>query len=348
MAGCAVALASCTQTDVLEEGVQSSAIGFENAVSKESRALTNTSLNKFYVYGYYTQAGLEGNPVSVFDGEPVSLADGSWGYTNTRYWVPGATYYFYAYSCENNAVTNASAGLDLEGDNVAERALTIDGYTANSSHQHDLIFATNDNGIIGKDTDNAKVAFTFKHILSRVNVKFTSEFAAGYDIVVKDVKLENIVDKGNFDPAGTTWSGFSRTVEQTETEATQILLSVPADGNVASKAIPASEGVEGVAEKTVTTGNGYVIPVQYQNSHVRLVFDIEVKQGNDVMLARTLSGSWQPKWVAGMGYTYNVKISGDAANLDPIVFETSENMNLDGWNTGNTDAVEMNFNFSAN
>ena len=36
MAGCAVALASCTQTDVIEEGVQSSAIGFENAVNKQS------------------------------------------------------------------------------------------------------------------------------------------------------------------------------------------------------------------------------------------------------------------------------------------------------------------------
>lgn len=48
-----LALSSCSNTDVLEEGniQQTNAIGFQTLVNKESRALTNTSFKKFWVYG---------------------------------------------------------------------------------------------------------------------------------------------------------------------------------------------------------------------------------------------------------------------------------------------------------
>lgn len=338
LAVCAAALTACTSEEVIEEGVQSNAIGFQQVVGKESRALTNSNLNNFYVYGYYTKNGFEANPVNVFDGENVKLVDGAWVYDVTRYWVPETKYYFYAYSCENRAVSapNGSAAINLEGDDVKERALNIDGYIANNGHQHDLIFATNDTGIPGKEKDNAKVPFTFNHILTRVNVVFSSEFAPGYDIIVSDVKMENIYDKANYDPyAENVWNTPERT-----TTAPFINLTVPETANVAS----AAEGEN--AEKKVTTGNGFVIPVHYTVSSVRLVFDIEVKSGETSVLSRTLTGTWQPNWVAGTAYTYNVKIAGTNAALEPIVFETSENMNLDGWDSGTT--TQVNFTFSAN
>ncbi len=336
MAGCAVALASCTQTDVLEEGVQSSAIGFENAVSKESRALTSGeggNFAKFYVFGYYTQATAPNNPVSVFDGEEVTLADGAWGYSNTRYWVPDATYRFYAYSCENATPTGAVVGLNIEGSTVQQRALSIKGYTTHS--HHDLIFATNDAGIVGKETGNAKVPFTFKHILSKLNVKFDSEFATGYDIEVSKVSIQNIYDKADYNPyENPTWGNVAKT-STSDVNPTQINLALLAGKNVASAAEDAAD------EKVAVTEDGYVIPHAYSTTLVRLQFTIDVKQGDDVMFSRTLTGTWSPKWEEGKAYTYNVKINGTAAELEPIVFETTQN--IEGWGEGDTSEVEMSF-----
>lgn len=342
----AMALTACTSDEVIQESVQGNAIGFQNAVSKESRALNNASLNSFFVYGYYTKNGFEASPVQVFDGVKVTkdekVTPAAWGYTDTRYWVPSTTYYFYAYSCDNNSLNEAfgNAAINLDGDDVEDRALCINEYIANNSHQHDLIYASNDAGIQGKESGNAKVPFTFNHILTRVNVKFTSDFAAGYDIKVSDVKIENIYDKASYNPYGEpVWSSNSRT-----TTSPFIELSVPADANIASKA----NGE--IAEKTVTTGAGYVIPWHYTTTNVRLVFTVEISSGEGtgkvVILNRTLTGTWKPNWVSGNAYTYNVTIAGTNTDLEPIVFETADNMNLDGWDNGST--TEVNFSFSTN
>ncbi|WP_290393129.1 fimbrillin family protein, partial [uncultured Muribaculum sp.] len=116
-----LALSSCSNTDVLEEGniQQTNAIGFQTLVNKESRALTNTSFKKFWVYGTYHKASQDANKVIVFDG--VNVLKGNteqgtstgWGYSGTRYWIDGAIYNFYAYSCYNEPLTTyGPANLD--------------------------------------------------------------------------------------------------------------------------------------------------------------------------------------------------------------------------------------------
>ena len=344
LAVCAAALTACTSEEVIEEGVQSNAIGFQNLISKESRALTTGeggTFNKFYVYGYYTQADATNNPVSVFDGEEVTLKDGVWSYDNTRYWVPGANYRFYAFSCENAKPTTPDVGLNLEGGTKEQRALKIVGYTTHN--HHDLVFATNDDGIIGKNKGegNEKVALTFKHILSKIKVEFDSEFAPGYDIEVSKVSIQNVYDKADYNPYSTpTWGNVTRTSTD-EINPTTLDLALIADKNISSAADP---NVEGSEELKAATVDGYVIPHEYSTSLVKLVFTIDVKQGNDVMFSRTLTGSWSPKWEEGKAYKYNVKINGSAAELEPIVFETSQD--IDGWDAGDTS--EVNMSFSAN
>lgn len=339
--GCALALSACTSEEVVQESArQANAIGFQQIVGKETRALTSGeggNFNKFYVFGYYTQPTAPNNPVSVFDGDEVTLSEGAWGYTNTRYWVPGATYRFYAYSCQNATPTNAEAGLNLEGENKEQRALKLTGYTTHS--HHDLIFATNDSGIEGKAKgENGKVALTFNHILSKLNVVFDSEFAPGYDIVVKNVSIQNIYDKGNYNPYGTpTWNGVART-KVDPTDPTKIALNLLTGKNIASAADPNDDTS---VEVKATTEDGYVIPHTYSTSLVKLVFTIDVKQGDDVMFSRTLTGQWSPKWEEGKAYTYNVKINGTAADLEPIVFETSQT--IGGWGEGDTSEVSMSF-----
>ncbi|MDE5607800.1 MAG: fimbrillin family protein [Muribaculaceae bacterium] len=343
LAAGAMALTACTESEILEEGVQSNAIGFQNMVSKESRALTKESLNKFYVSGYYTK---NTNAVNVFSDELVTLADGTWGYTNTRYWVPEGTYYFYAYSCENGALKNGSTSMDLSGDatTVAQRALNLEEYICNDQYQEDLIFASNE-GIVAKEkaVGNAKVAFTFKHILSKVNAVFDSEFAPGYDIKVSNVRITNIYDKANYNPYGSpVWGSTVRTKAESESNpGTLVRLAVP-EANIASAADP---NVETSEELKVTTGSAFVIPNAYGSANVKMRFHIEVidHDTNQTVLERDMVGSWKPNWVAGTSYTYNITISGDVADLEPIVFETQENMNVDDWTTGNTGSVEMNF-----
>lgn len=345
LAAGALALSACTSIGVIEEGVQGGAIGFQSVVSKATRAtdLTKNNLNKFYVYSYYTKAAMTANPVNVFDGEEITLKDGAWGYTNTRYWVPDATYYFYAYSCGNNEMTetNGVPGMDLNASSINERALQISDFISNSTHQHDLIFASNE-GYVGMDSKegevtNAKVGFRFKHVLTKVNAKFESDFAPGYDIVISNVKITNIRDKGDFNPkAGeneSNWQNVERTVNNKFVE-----LALTAPNNVAS----AAENEADV--KIAETATAFVIPHEYSETDVKLTFTIEVKQGNDTFLSRNMEGTWKPNWKMGYSYTYNIKITGTTANLEPIVFETAENMNVDDFTTGTAPDIT----FSAN
>ncbi|MDE5786893.1 MAG: fimbrillin family protein, partial [Duncaniella sp.] len=108
----AVALTACTSEEVVDVSVQSNAIGFENAVMKQSRAdaqvgdLTTDNLDKFMVYGYYTKEGQTANPIQVFGGDAVTKQNGGWSYSGTRFWVPDATYSFFAYSCADVALDN--------------------------------------------------------------------------------------------------------------------------------------------------------------------------------------------------------------------------------------------------
>ncbi len=332
----AMALTACTQSEVVEESVQSNAISFQNLVGKETRALSTSNFTKFYVFGYYTQPTATNNPVSVFDGEEVNLQNGEWGYQNIRYWVDGATYRFYAYSCENATPAGAEAGLNLEGQTKEARALSLTGYTTHN--HHDLVFATNDDGIVGKSKDNGKVALTFKHILSKLNIEFVSQFAPGYDIEVSKVSIQNIYDKADYNPYETpTWDNVTRT-STSEVNPTSIALALLSGKTIASAKDPNKANSE---ELVAATEDGYVIPHKYQNSKVRLVFTIDVKQGDDVMFSRTLTGQWSPNWEEGKAYTYNIKINGSAADLEPIVFETTQD--IDDWTAGSTNSVEMSF-----
>ncbi len=344
LAGCALALTGCTSTEVQEEGVQSNAIGFQNVVGKESRAMDNNTLKHFYVYGYYTKAGSV-TPVSVFDGTEVYKLDAvdattnsQWKYDDTRYWVPDMTYYFYAYSCEDGAFATGKGEpvMSVEGTDVDTRALKINNFVCDSEHQHDLIFAES-GAITAKETGNNKVPFTFKHILSRLNVVFSSEFAAGYEITVSNARLLYFANQGDYSHRPTpTWSDVRYTVSD-QKDIAPVSFSIPADGNVCY----AANG--DTPAKNVTTGYVYAIPYNYPDGdNVRIAFTIEVKSENgETVLSRAMTGTWSPNWVMGTAYTYNIKITGTAAKLEPIVFETAESM--DDWTPGTTNAVNMTF-----
>lgn len=355
-----ILLAGCTSTDVLEHGpdTQTNAIGFENYICKQARALedgskegdlTSTNLDKFYVHAYYTPVNQSASPVQVFDGTEISrnLSDPNpvWGYENKRYWVPNTKYYFYAYSCGDIKLSAkyGIASLDLVNDK--DRVLRFTGYICDGYHQHDLIYATNE-GIEGKapgeTAANDKVTFKFSHILTKIKAVFISDFDPSYDVYISNVVVSNFRNKGTYNPKanddykwGTPERNYDHFPSGHTSEVASVSLSVPKD-NVAVK-----------GAKTVTTGTAYVLPYNYSNGDVYLNFTIEVKEkGKDVtLISRHIQGSWSPNWKLGYSYTYNIKVTGTAANLEEIGFG---NMNVNGWSGDDNTTTDVDITFSVN
>lgn len=346
LAFCALAVVSCTSSDVLDEGIQTNAIGFESTLSKPSRAiddpivdgdLTNATLDNIFVYGYYTAANQSGTPVQVFDGTPIRKQGSNWVYDHTRYWVPEAKYYFYAYSCADIALNNTFGTPTLDLVNDPNRLLRFTGYVCDDHHQHDLIYAYSE-GITGKKPieggyANDPVHFDFKHVLTKVNAVFSSEFDSDYEVKITNIQIVNIRNQGDFNPKANNeylWDNVDR-----KEKNAKIVLANSGD-KVAIK-----------GKQTVTTGTSYVIPYNYSNGDVQLNFSIEVvdTKTHETVLSRNLTGSWSPNWKSGYSYTYNIKITGTAANLEEIRFG---NMNVENWIGDNSTATDVNITFSAN
>lgn len=344
-------LSACTSEDVIDEGVQANVIGFNNVVKKQSRAsddavigdLTNDNLDKFVVYGYYTKANMTATAIQVFGGDVITLKDkatNSWDYANPRYWVPGATYNFYAYSCADVVLDNTKGtpALNTTAVNSQDRVLTINNFICDNTHKgHDLIYARNENNV-GRDpkdgVPNAKIGFTFNHVLTKINYEFVSDFDQDYTVYVTDVLIENFRNKGNYHPTK-GWLNVVRDFGSNETSPILLNFDFPKN-NTCRKA---GDEVEG---STAVTGSNYVIPYLYDEPNVQLKFKIEVRKGNDVVFSRNMTGTWRPQWQVGYSYTYTINLTGTVANLEPIVFETATDMNL-GWTPGASQNTNMTF-----
>lgn len=334
-----LALSSCSNTDVLEEGniQQTNAIGFQTLVNKESRALTNASFGKFWVYGTYHKQGQDGNKVIVFDGVNVLKgnteqgASTGWGYSGTRYWVDGATYNFYAYSCDNEPLTTyGRANLD-----ETSKALNIAEFICDETHQHDLVFAKSTD-IQGKATGNEPVKFSFKHILSKLNVTFVNEYPADYELTISNVRVSNVRNKGKFLGESGEWnkSDVVRYPEITSTPVVSLALKNATDGSITLK------NTADVKESNGSTDWGYVIPFAYESNNVDIIFTLQVKNPlGDTIINKTIKGNWQPDWKPGYSYAYTVKLTGGESGLEPIVFGVNDWTEGDGWTAGSASTI---------
>lgn len=346
----AIALSACTSDEVIDVSLQSNSIGFENVVMKQSRAdaqvgdLTTENLDKFMVYGFYTKESQTANPVQVFGGDAVTKQNGSWTYSGTRFWVPDATYSFFAYSCADVALDNnfGTVGLDLNATG-ADRQLIITNFRSDAFHNHDLIYAQNKEIKSLPKTEenpnpNPNVAFKFSHVLTKIDAIFTSEFASDYDIVIKDVRIVNFRNIGTFSQTKGWGTSATRNFDK-EANITMRLDFPTEDGTGVANAS------QSLAQKPKTSYR-YVIPFKYQYTDVQLNFTIELYKGREhtsqnLVLSRNMEGHWAPQWEQGYYYTYNITLTGTVANLQPIVFEVAQDMN--GWTPSTSTATDITF-----
>lgn len=326
------ALTGCTSSDVIDDVTHSPAnrIGFNTTVSVGSRAVTNASFNKFFVFATYTVPTQTG-PVNVFYNELVSKgSDGKWTYDGDRYWIPEGSYDFYAYSCENEELdANVTGTHALNG-----RVLNLNSVRSDAKHQHDLLFAkvTGQTRTQVAGQTPAPVAFKFAHILARVRFSFRSSFPEGYKVSVSNVRLDNFRDVGTFKGETETWEDVDRS-----TTGPQMTLRLPSTSTDITSAPGQTEPC-------------YVIPFSYAQANVRLIFDVNVTKNGEAVLGRTITASWIPVWKAGHSINNEITINGGRTGLDKISFTASivgaTGSDADGWNedTGTLNGLQFSTN----
>lgn len=324
-------LTACTSEEVVDVSpTQGNVIGFKNVVNKNTRAvegdLTSVTFDNFLAYGYYTKEGMT-TPIQIFNGVPVTkkknAATGKeeWVYDGVRYWVPNCTYNFYAYSCADVALTTGkgSPAMTLTNEtSVDGRALAIMGYLCDGTHQHDLVCAESET-ILAKEKNNPQVSLAFGHALCKIKAVFTTDFPSGYTVKVSNVKISEFYNKGDYNVGTGVWSNFKME-------------------NTPYTNIPVSETKNTVTSTPgdkVETGDVFLIPSLYPNTEfVRLHFTIEVSKGGEVILERSIVGTWSPQWERARIYKYNINITGSSAGIEPIVFAASQSLSgNDAWDT---------------
>lgn len=211
----AATLVSCAKEDVVREAARE-AIGFDNAfVENSTRSVETPGYSKDDIFSDFAVFGfVEG--ATLFDGVRVAKditntelkhTDG-WRYAGTQYWITGANYDFYAvapFFAENNYWTIATDATKTD----AGTKITF----TNTDGTQDLLYS----GIIerqGAESNNAAVAFTFKHILSKVKFSFKNGYnASAATICVRDIKITNAYKTGEAAlAAAATWSNQSTDV----------------------------------------------------------------------------------------------------------------------------------------
>lgn len=332
-AASALMLSACTSEDVVDDvTVARNTIRFETVVNKPSRAvdLTMQNLMQFKVYGFYTMPDNAQKAHAVFNNVSVNNdGKGNWSYdaSDARYWVDGATYYFYAYSCGNTEELDSSYGefkldmndaADSDGKDVSSRDMEIDNYVCDSSHQHDLIFASN-TGFTAPTGYNESVTLSFKHVLSKLRASFTSKFQPEYDVVIKNVSVRNIRNEGDY-KFSTGWANVTRT----EGSSPLVYLLDTTKEKDADAPITVINKKIGDNQMSMMTNTAYVIPCEYQAKDVNLYFEIDVMYGKDYVIKnKALTATFQPNWKEGFSYMYNIEVSPENINMKQIEFTVS-------------------------
>lgn len=311
-----MAVAGCTSSNVIDDALLSEVnrIGFETNVSKNSRAMTNSSFTRFYVYASYTLP-TQAQPVNVFTGDVVTKDGENWTYSGDRYWVPDATYDFYAYSCENQQMNpNVTGQAAFSG-----KVLQLNDFTISGEHQHDLLFASSTGQKRASDGSSTPVALKFSHLLTRVIFTFKSTYPSGYTVLVSNPRLVNFRDRGDFN--GSEW-------ENVERSANDLELAI----KLGAKEVD-------ITSDNATTSPIYMIPFAYKSADVTLEFDVHVQKDGKDVLGRTISATWRPAWAQGHSLNNVITITGGHTGLDPIRFTAEigkdDGADEDGWNSEN-------------
>ena len=185
-----VAMASCATEDIVSSAAPE-AIGFDSAfVDNSTRSNYDPSYTNDNLFTDFA-AFAHVNGAVIFNDKKVtgSGINGTWTYDGTQYWVKNAKYNFAAIAPKtvtgggywNNAVTSVNSDYS---------AITTE-FDFRSTSATDLLYAEVEN-ITGKASGNAKIGFSFRHLLSKVKFSFKNDYSTeAFSIRVYDIRIEN-------------------------------------------------------------------------------------------------------------------------------------------------------------
>ena len=325
MIAAAFAFVACSNDETILQA-EPEAIGFDNAFIENSTrsgydpSFTDTKIfSDFAVYGFVEGAVL-------FDGTKVSktITNGDlksdWKYAGTQYWIAGANYNFNAVApMTDGGWTKSAATKD-----ATTLSFTNDGET-------DLLYAYAT--AEGKAEGNPAVAFTFRHVLSKVKFTFKNGYnATNATIRVKDVKITDAYKTGSVVlDAASKWSSQAGTLEL-------------AFGNAAVASADAEEAfdygksVESYNELLLIPGAG---PKEVEGKKTYTVtFTVDLLVSDTVV--KSYSHSINAAFTPEAGNSYNLTATITAENIDPdheqepIEFTVNP---LPGWGETNNEDI---------
>ena len=305
------ALASCSkeQTVNVDKG---EAISFENAfVENATRAtdLTTANLQDFGVYGTVAKGG---NTALIFENTKVYKSGDEFIYDTPQYWIAAADYTFTAIAPKTNAKWSyAPETTTLSFDNEAAAA------------EQDVLFAyaakTTENEL---NADNTQpVAFTFKHILSKIAFKFENTFADGNTTLsIYNVKINNTAKNGTMAiNAGVdqAWNVTDDLVVPFGTQSANVNLNK--DAAIANGA-------------NLVVAHQYVIPAEREYV---ITFDVDLYQAGVYLATYNHEIKKTINFAKNGNYSLNVKLAPNTVDPDndtlyPIEFTVED---IEDWDT---------------
>lgn len=308
----AAALASCTQSEVLEVA-ENRAISFDPFVGKATRAATEivdpntgsgTKLTTFWVFGRYGEnSGTYSN--KVFSDLELSVSSPVTGY----YWIDDKYYKFAAYSDGNGALSSgASAALGEDGN------MTISDYQVTDK---DLILATSNaisSGTVNSTTPGA-IQLNFKHLLSQVSFEFENAFTIqGYTL---DITNLSFYVKNQGDYANTGWTIGDVSTDNKTQASVATSVAINNSGFSESWFVIPQSNTSYTASFTATIKDNNQVVVKTNTFN-----DIPLKTGET-----TTPGGDSNEWKSGYRYKYTAEINPTNMGLNEIKFTVS----VDEW-----------------
>lgn len=200
---------SCSNDDIIS--IDRQAIGFGNPFIENSTRAIDPSyggtnlIDAFKVWG--DVKGNTGTSIFLFNGADVTRGTAAYGSpftcTQTEYWIPSSDYNFLAIA-NATSVTPATGAFP-----------TAINYTADGSS--DLLLSE----YVAVETDaqsiptsgvnaNKCVAFTFKHLLSKVHFNFVNKSNSDkFTFKISEIKILGTYNQGTYDITSDKWTSVS-------------------------------------------------------------------------------------------------------------------------------------------
>ena len=298
----ALAAVACNKAEVVEQSA-ANAIAFDNAFvdnavkSVNDPSFTNANMfTDFAVFGFVEGA-------TLFDGVKVSktitnedLTKTDWKYAGTQYWIAGAKYKFNAVA----PMTDGNWTKTTATPEATTLAFTNNGIT-------DLLYATAAQE--GKVSGNEAVAFSFRHVLSKVKFSFENAYnATNATIKVKDIVITNP----------------HKTANVVLTDATAWNTQAAADGFTLAFGMATDDESTTDAKENVEVAYGYGKVYESQNElflipstsyDYDVTFTVELLVSNNVVA--TYNHEVTATFAPAAGTCYDIKAVINAENIDP-------------------------------